>query len=505
MFIGYKMHPGGTSIVLKKRGGLFEQVLHLVEKRYVDTINNDQLHAAGVQAMLEELDPYSSYIAASDFEEVNQPLEGNFEGVGIEFYRLNDTILVVTAISGGPAEAVGIRAGDKIIAVEGESVTGPQFTNDDVIKRLRGPKGSKVKVKVVRNGQPKTFDFNITRGKIPIYSVDVAYLPQAETGYIKVNKFSATTAGEFNEAVKKLGNIQQLILDLRGNPGGYLDAAISMSDEFLRDQQLITYTEGRAQSRRDYVASKAGKLENVQLVVLIDEGSASASEIVAGAIQDQDRGTLVGRRSFGKGLVQEQFGLTDGSAVRLTVARYYTPSGRSIQKPYEKSRSEGLIERYEQGELFSADSIPVNDSLAYKTRNGRTVYGGGGIIPDIFVPADTSRFSPLVNALFNSGLLVEFSYTLADTDRKEKARYNNAAAFVANYQLENSHLNQLLQKAKAEKIEIPAQIDPKELQEIKRYLKAYIGRQWFGNEAFYPVINQDDNTFQQALQFLNKQ
>lgn len=506
MFLGYKMHGANPpTIIHKSRGGLLDQVNQLVEKRYVDTVDFATIQAAGIEAMLQQLDPYSTFIPAADFVEVNQPLEGNFEGIGIEFYRLNDTILVVAAISGGPSEAVGLRAGDKIVTVDGENVTGPDFTNDDVIKRLRGNRGTKVKVEIVRKGQSRLLPFTITRGKIPIYSVDVAYRPLPGTGYIKINKFSATTAQEFREAFQKLAQIapmQHLILDLRGNPGGYLDAAIQLCDEFLPNRELITYTEGRAQSRRDYAATKNGLFENGKVYVLIDEGSASASEIVAGALQDQDRGTILGRRSFGKGLVQEQFGLADGSAVRLTVARYYTPSGRSIQKPYEKGKSEDLMERFTHGEVFSADSIVINDSLAYKTKNGRTVYGGGGIIPDVFVPADSTQAGPLLTQLFNSGLLVDYSYTLADQERGIVSKLGSAMKYVQQFQPSDAMVNALIKEAEAENIvATPAQLK-KEMAQIKLYLKAYMGRQLFGNEAFYPVLHQEDAALNETLKLI---
>jgi len=506
MFLGYKMHGANPpEVIVKARGGLLEQVTQLVQKRYVDTIDFEAIQGAGIEAMLHQLDPYSTFIPAADFEEANQPLEGNFEGIGIEFYRLNDTILVVGAISGGPSETVGLRAGDKIVTVDGENVTGPDFTNDDVIKRLRGSKGSKVKVEVVRKGQARLLPFTITRGKIPIYSVDVAYRPLPETGYIKINKFSATTAREFQEAYQKLaknGPMTSLILDLRGNPGGYLDAAIQLCDEFLPRKELITYTEGRTQPRRDYNATERGLFEKGKVFILIDEGSASASEIVAGALQDQDRGTIIGRRSFGKGLVQEQFGLADGSAVRLTVARYYTPSGRSIQKPYEKDQSEDLMERFNHGEFFSADSIVVNDSLAFRTKNGRTVYGGGGIIPDVFVPADSTQSAPLLAQLFNSGLLVDYSYTLADQERAAVAPLGSAAKFVQQYQPNNAMVEKLLKLAEAEGIKVNRKDVTKEMNQIKLYLKAYMGRQLFGNEAFYPVLHQEDDTLLETYKLL---
>ncbi len=509
MFLGSKFQTvevGGPNIVLRNSGGKIDQILKLVQNRYVDTVNTEDLTDKTISQLLTQLDPYSAYIPAASYEEVNQPLEGNFEGIGIEFYKLNDTILVVSALSGGPSEQVGIRGGDKIVTVDSVLVAGQNLSNEDIIKKLRGKKGSKVVVGIKRNGQKELMSFTITRDRIPIYSVDIAYMVAPEVGYIKINKFSATTAEEFRQAFAKLRSgspIKGLVLDLRGNPGGYLDAAIRLADEFLPNGKLITYTEGRTQPRRDFSSSSSGLFETGKLVVLIDEGSASASEIVSGAIQDWDRGEVIGRRSFGKGLVQEQFDMRDGSAVRLTVSRYYTPSGRSIQKPYEGGKSsDDFLERLERGELFSADSIQQNDSLQFRTASGRLVFGGGGIMPDIFVPADSNKFSNFFNAINNTGTLIQFSYVYADQQRAKLERFKTADAFVKGFQVDAALVQALMAYAQSEGIENKGDDYKKDLDTIRLYLKANIGRQLFSNEAFYPVMQQRDKTLKKALEVI---
>jgi carboxyl-terminal processing protease len=509
MYLGSKLQTetaNGPSIVLRNGGNKLDQILKLVENRYVDSVDTEDLTDKTIAELLTQLDPYSAYIPAANYEEANQPLEGNFEGIGIEFYKLNDTILVVSALSGGPSEQVGLRGGDKIVTVDSVLVAGQNLSNEAIIKKLRGKKGSKVRVGIKRNGQKELMSFTITRDRIPIYSVDIAYLVAPAVGYIKINKFSATTADEFRQAFVKLSSstpLKGLVLDLRGNPGGYLDAAIRLADEFLPDGKLITYTEGRTQPRRDFSSSSSGLFETGKLVVLIDEGSASASEIVSGAIQDWDRGEVIGRRSFGKGLVQEQFDMRDGSAVRLTVSRYYTPSGRSIQKPYESGKSsDDFLERLERGELFSADSIHQNDSLQFRTASGRLVFGGGGIMPDIFVPADSNKFSDYFNAINNTGTLIQFSYVYADQQRAQLERFKTAEAFVKGFQVDAALVQALIAYAKSEGIENKGEAYKKDLDTIRLYLKANIGRQLFSNEAFFPVIQQRDKTLIKALEVL---
>ncbi|MBP8783018.1 MAG: S41 family peptidase, partial [Paludibacter sp.] len=390
-------------------GSLHAQILNSVQQRklsnaytiitnlYVDSINEKKLVESTIESMLKELDPHSSYIPKEEVERVNEPLEGSFEGVGIQFQLLEDTLLVVQTISGAPAEKVGVLAGDRIIYINNELIAGVKMQNSDIMKRLRGPKGTEVTVKVLRRDHKDLLEFKIIRDKIPVYSVDAIYMVTKEIGYIKINNFGATTADEFQKAFSKLQKqgMKHLILSLQGNGGGYLNAAQQIADEFLKDDKLIVYTQGLNQPKSVMSSSARGRYENGKLIILVDEYSASASEIVSGAIQDWDRGIIVGRRTFGKGLVQRQIPLPDGSMMRLTTARYYTPTGRSIQKPYkdgpEKYEKE-LLNRYNHGEFLHADSIQFPDSLRYQTLMlKRTVYGGGGIMPDIFVPIDTTQ------------------------------------------------------------------------------------------------------------------
>ena len=374
----------------------FGRLLRLIDSYYVDSTNIDELTEKAIVNVLSELDPHSVYMSKDEVEKMNEPLVGNFEGIGISFNIFKDTLLVTTTISGGPSEKVGLLAGDRIVEVDNKNIAGIGLKNSDVFKLLRGDKGTTVNLKVFRKNYPELLDFTIVRDKIPIYSLDASFMLNDNTGLIKLNNFSATTTEEFVTAIKDLKKqkMQNLILDLRGNGGGYLNKAIEISEQFLKNQDLVVFTSGLNEPRKDYLASTAGEFKDGKLVVLVDENSASASEIVAGAIQDWDRGIILGRRSFGKGLVQKPYYLTDGSMVRLTIAHYYTPSGRCIQKPYDEGIKEyrkDYEKRLTSGEMYNADSIVFSDSLKYKTLlNGRTVYGGGGIMPDIFVPVDTS-------------------------------------------------------------------------------------------------------------------
>ena len=394
---------------VQKNQRKFGRLLRLVDGYYVDTANVDKLTEKAIVHLLSELDPHSVYISKEEVDRMNEPLQGNFEGIGISFNIHKDTLLVTSIISGGPSEKVGIRAGDRILQVDGKNIAGTGIKNNDVFEMLRGEKGTTVELQVLRRNSDGLLDFSIVRDKIPIHSLDASYMLDDETGFIKLNKFSATTTQEFTEAVKDLRskNMQNLILDLRGNGGGYLKTAIAMADEFLEPGKLIVYTEGKSYPRNYTYATETGSFEKGRLVVLIDEGSASASEIVSGAVQDWDRGLIIGRRSFGKGLVQRPIPLPDGSSVRLTIQKYYTPSGRCIQKPYDEGveayRKERL-ERYSSGEFFTLDSLKMPDSLKYFTQNNRIVYGGGGIMPDIFVPVDTSQTSDYFVDLSRKGV-----------------------------------------------------------------------------------------------------
>ena len=415
----------------------FGRVLSLIDSYYVDTVNTDRLVEDAIIGMLKELDPHSVYISKEEVKRMNEPLQGSFDGVGIQFNILDDTLIVVNPIPGGPSEKLGIKAGDRIVEVDGKNIAGIGLKNSDVIKMLRGEKGTTVNVKIQRRGSENLLDFTITRDKIPIYSLDAAYMVNKEIGYIKLNRFAATSIDEFNKAFSKLKQkgVKKLILDLRGNGGGYLNTAVNLADQFLPDGNMIVYTQGIHAPRYEEHATEKGVWEEGELVVLVDEGSASASEIVSGAIQDWDRGVIIGRRTFGKGLVQRPYILPDNSMIRLTVARYYTPSGRCIQKSYAKGvkdYSNDIINRYNHGELTNADSIHFPDSLKYKTlKLKRTVYGGGGIMPDIFVPLDTTKLPELYAGLIRKGIIYQFTVSYMDTHRDElKAKYKSFNTFI---------------------------------------------------------------------------
>jgi len=490
------------------RSSKIDEVINYIEQQYVDTVNRKKLTEKSIDALLQNLDPHSAYISAEDLKSANEPLQGSFDGIGIEFSIIKDTIRVITAISGGPSEALGIQAGDKIVKIEDKNAAGVKITNKDVLDKLRGPGGTKVKVGIQRGNSNKLIDYTIMRGKIPIYSVDVAYMVSKKIGYIKISRFAATTFEEYTTAFEKLKaqGMQQMILDLRGNPGGLLNSAVDFADEFLEDGKEIVYTQGRVHPKKVYTATSTGNFEKEKLIILIDEGSASASEIIAGAIQDNDRGTIVGRRSFGKGLVQEQAELSDGSALRLTVARYYTPTGRCIQKSY-KDGAEAYYseeyERYEHGELQHQDSIKVNDSLKYKTPKGKIVYGGGGIMPDVFVPIDTTGRSAFLSEIVYTGLLNQFTFDYADIHRKELNSYKNFETFNKEFKVTDQLFNDFIafaEKNKIKKNEKEIKISEKIL---KVQLKANISRNIWHNEGFYPVIHMIDNTLQKAVELMN--
>jgi carboxyl-terminal processing protease len=488
----------------------FNTMLNIISQVYVDTVNEMQLTDEAIVAMLEELDPHSVYIPKKDKQKMNEPLQGKFQGVGIQFNIMQDTIIVVSPIVGGPSEKLGIMAGDKIITIDGDTVAGVGFTNDDVVKNLRGPKGTHVLVGIKRHGIDEILDFDIKRDDIPIYSVNEGYMVDKKTGYIGVTRFAAETVKEFNNELNKLQEqgMKNLILDLRGNSGGYLYTAIELADQFLTREKLIVYTEGRSFPRDDTYSSAKGTLKKGKLVVLIDEGSASASEIVSGAIQDWDRGIIIGRRSFGKGLVQKPFPLPDGSQVRLTISRYYTPSGRSIQRPYGKGTQEyyqELNSRFSHGELTSKDSIHFPDSLKFETRiNKRIVYGGGGIMPDIFVPVDTSERSVYYVNLFRRGVFNQFSLSYLDNHRSELLeKYPTKYDFADKFEVDETLIEELKAFAEDKKVEFKAEQYKKSERQIKNVLKAYLARGLFNTGAYMQVINQIDPTFLKAKETIN--
>jgi carboxyl-terminal processing protease len=513
MYIGGKfareMNSGSGSMIFPfySSSNKIQDVLRLINKKYVDTINIGQIEDETINDLLTKLDPHSAYIPAADYKAVNESLEGNFEGIGVEFYLLNDTIYVVSALTGGPSEQLGIKAGDKIVKIDGRIVAGKKIKNSDVTAQLRGPSGTKVKVSILRKGQKNLLDFTIVRGRIPLNSVDVSYMAAQGIGYLKVSSFGATTYDEFYEAMTKLKSqgMVSLILDLRGNPGGYLGTAIMISDEFLGDKKMIVYTQGKSSPKKEEYATAAGNFEKGKLIVLIDEGSASASEIVAGAVQDWDRGVIVGRRSFGKGLVQEQTMFPDGSAMRLTTARYYTPTGRCIQKSYKdgfEKYNEDVVERYKHGELLNADSIKISDTLKFVTPSGKIVYGGGGISPDIFVPIDTSNYSTYYGEVISRGLIADFCYDLIDRNKslfsemKDFDEFNNT--FMVNDKIFVDFITFVSQKGvkkdlKGVKISGRA---------IRTQIKAIIARQLYKNEGYYKVMQELDKGIKKSVELL---
>ncbi|MCC7050869.1 MAG: S41 family peptidase [Bacteroidia bacterium] len=483
-----------------------DNLLRYIQEEYVDTVNLDSLSDKVVASVLEQLDPHSGFIPAKDLSEINESMTGNFDGIGVEFNILNDTIVVVAAISGGPSESLGIQSGDRIVMVDGKKVAGIKITNEDVIKRLRGKKGTKVNVEVKRRGTKNLILFTIIRDAIPINSIDVAYLITPKIGFIKISRFAATTYKEFVTALKNIQTkgAKNLIIDLRGNPGGYLEAATKIIDELLPANRLIVYTQGKSRSKEEYRSTGGGLFETGKLTVLIDEGSASASEIVAGAIQDNDRGTIIGRRSFGKGLVQEQSEFGDGSAMRLTVARYYTPSGRCIQKPYELGHPtdyyEDEVTRYHNGELYNKDSVKVNKQEQYKTLQGRTVYGGGGILPDVFIPLDTNGRNTFLNQLAFAGIFNRFALYYEDKNREIlKNTYPSSKEYVAKFEVTNQILHEFQEFINQQKIKGKIPQNGTSLQIMKTQLKALVGRTLYKNEGYYPVIYQNDKMVETAI------
>lgn len=486
-----------------------QEIMTYINRDYVDSVDTNELVEFGINKMLEKLDPHSSYIPAKDASLAQSQLEGEFDGIGVEFGIIRDTIYVVAPLTGGPSEALGIQSGDQIISVDGKTVAGIGITNRDVFDYLRGPSGSKVDVEIKRKNAPSLINYSITRAKIPQYSINATYMVDQEIGYIKVTRFAATTYEEFRKSVTDLQaqGMKKLIIDLQGNPGGYMGAAIYMADELLGGRDLIVSQTGKvSQYSNKAYASKPGLFEEGAVIVLINEGSASASEILAGAIQDNDRGLIVGRRSFGKGLVQMPIELADGAELRLTIARYFTPSGRSIQKPYDsdyEAYERDWVNRYEHGEFFSADSIRFNDSLKYQTKKGRTVYGGGGIMPDYFVPLDTTMNSAYVNKLFSSDTSREY---LLDYVSKNKGKFTEVSVedYYTNFRVSDGMLEELVAFGKKNKVEFDAKDFSKSKEYLRILIKAHLGRQLYDDSAFYKVVNDINEVYQQAIQLFGE-
>lgn len=486
------------------------RTIGLIDAFYVDTVNLQSLTEKAIIEILRDLDPHSVYISARDVKEMNEPLNGNFEGIGIQFNLLRDSIIVIEPLPGGPSEKIGLRAGDRIITIDGEKVTGISISTTGVRKRLMGMKGTKVNIGIFRRGEKDILDFTIIRDKIPINSLDAAYMLDKETGYVKLNKFAATTEKEFNDALDRLrkNNMRNMILDLRGNGGGYMLAATALTDKFFADKKLLVYLDGRKTSRQDYASSGGGILSSARVAVLTDEGSASASEIVAGALQDWDRGVVVGRRTFGKGLVQNGFNLTDGSMIRLTVARYYTPAGRSIQSPYNEGYEkymEAYYKRYTGGELMSADSIHFPDSLMFKTKvNKRTVYGGGGIMPDIFVAADTSNYSDYYRGLVRRGILNSFALEYFDKNRKYiTSEYKIFDDYKERFEFSPDDISDLIKKGEDAGVRYNEDQFKISRKEILIILKGLVATNAWQINEYYRIINEDDKVIEKARKILS--
>lgn len=509
----------------------FDDVLNLIESKYVDHPDYAALVDEAIVGMVKELDPHSEYMTAEEYEKMSEPLKGNFEGIGVQFNIIKDTIAVVSPISGGPSERLGIRSGDKIVEIEDTVVAGIGITNRDVIDKLRGDKGTKVRIKIYRRGVKDLIAYTIERDKIPIFSLDASYMLTDEIGYIKLNRFAQTTMQEFYEALDELEpkGMKHLVLDLRGNSGGYLNTAIQLSDEFLADKELIVYTEGVSNPKRESFATKTGRFEKGKLVVLIDQGSASASEIVSGAIQDHDRGLIIGRRSFGKGLVQRPFKLRDGSTLKLTTARYYTPAGRCIQRPYDEGNDEYRKEnqrRRDHGEFFSMDSVEVDEEQKFLTDNKRVVYGGGGILPDVFIPVDTSENSEFLTKLLSNGLFYQYINEYVDANRNElNSKYPDYESFEANFDLNDAFMNDFIDFAKGEiypaktdTTDMGSEVATEDVEEsnnkeeviaeglktsgkiIRTRLRALLARTLWQTEAFYRVFNAEDDAVKEAIE-----
>ena len=491
-----------------KTGKKLATAMQIIKYAYVDSINEPELVENAIIETLKELDPHSAYISKEDLDKANEPLIGSFEGIGVSFQIFKDTILVIAPIPGGPSDKLGILAGDKIVKIDGEDATGSEINNEYVFKKLRGKKGTKVNVGIYRKGKKDLIDYTITRDKIPINSIDAVFMASPDIGYIKLNRFSKTTMEEFQESLKELDDkgMEKLILDLRGNSGGYLNTAVELSDEFLPNNKLVVYTKGLHSPVREYNATLEGNFENGKLVILINEGSASASEIVSGAVQDWDRGIIIGRRSFGKGLVQRPFQLPDGSVIRLTTARYYTPTGRSIQRPYENGVEDyykDLYNRLKNGEMIHPDSIHFPDSLKYFTSKNRLVYGGGGIMPDVFIPWDSTRVSDYYSDLIRNGVLNKFIIQYIDDNRKKLLKkYPDFKTYENSFKVDDKFVNNFIEFAEKENVEKDEEGFKISEVLIKQQIKALIARNLWDLSSYYEIVTKIDDGYLKAVEIL---
>lgn len=486
-------------------------VENIVNNLYVDNVDEEKIVENAVRGILENLDPHSSYSTKEETTSSQETMQGSFSGIGIQFNMQKDTLYVVQTIAGGPSEKVGILPGDRFIAVDDSIIAGRKLKNTDIMKRLRGPKGTKVNIKVKRGSNAELLEFRITRNDIPLNSIDAVYMADGKTGYIRLSRFAATSYKEFKDAITKLKKqgMQQLILDLTDNGGGYMQIAAQIANEMLNRGNLIVYTQGRKSPRQNLNADGSGTFRTQKVVVMINQFSASASEILSGAVQDWDRGVVVGRRSFGKGLVQREFLLPDSSSFRLTIARYYTPSGRNIQKPYVKGDREDydkdIIDRYNHGELQSADSIHFADSLKHTTlRLHRTVYGGGGIMPDVFVPLDTTQYTDYHRRLVAKGIIPQFALRYVDKNRADlKAQYPDAQKFIKEFTVTDEMLNNLVDAGKAEKVDFDKSQFAKSKEMLRTFVKAAIANDLFSTGAYFQIVNEQNDIYKEALSIIN--
>ena len=490
-------------IFLPVQGSKLDMVLNMIDHSYVDTVDMNKIEEEAVGQIIKDLDPHTVYIPAKDMQRVNEDMVGSFGGIGVQFYKYLDTVTVVKVVPGGPSEAAGLKDGDRIVKVNDTIVAGRKLETDKIMSMMRGEIGSDVDLTIVRRGEKAPLVKKVTRGGIPVKSVDIAYMVNDTTGYIKVKTFGMNTYKEFIAGIQQLEKqgMKKLIIDLRGNEGGILPIAIQMVNEFLEPNKLILYTQGKASPRSDYFSNGKGSYQKLPLTILIDEASASASEIFAGAIQDNDRGMVIGRRSFGKGLVQEQRVLPDGSALRLTVARYYIPSGRSIQKPYDKGKEKYYMELYERiahGELEQQDSIHFDEKLKFQTLGGRTVYGGGGIMPDVFVPADTTGYSKYLGEILRTNMLYDYTFDFMDRHRNEMKNlkdYKEVEAYLKKFDL----VNEMARYAEKKGVKRDDKGIKDSYDVIRVRLEAYIARHAIDDDGFYPILGKEDKALQKAL------
>lgn len=503
---------GGQEVMKIPPAQKLGYVEKIIETYYVDSVNPDRLVEDAIVAMLKGLDPHSSYTNPEETKELTQPLDGNFSGIGIQFNMLSDTLFVVQTTSGGPSEKVGILPGDRIVQAGDSVIAGRKMPNSRIIKILRGPKGSEVDLKVLRKGVQEPLTFHIVRDDIPIYSVDASYMADPQTGYIRISRFAESTEKEFQKAVAELKaqGMRQLILDLEDNGGGYLGAAHQLASNFLNRGDMVVYTKSPSFGRQDYRAETNGSLRDIPVVVMANQYSASAAEITAGALQDNDRGLVVGRRTFGKGLVQRPFPFPDGSMIRLTTSKYYTPSGRSIQKPYTKGEGDeyrlDMLHRLQSGEFSSADSVHFADSLRFETlRNGRTVYGGGGIMPDVFVPIDTAWYTPYYRDLVAKGIINRYAITYVDDHRKQlRAQYPSEQAFIDGFSTDSTFMKGLIASGEADSVKFNAEQYDRSRQMMQTVLKAIIGRDLFEQSTYFKIVNpQVSPSYRAALDLIN--